>query len=83
MLNQKDRDTIIGFPCVKDRISQIWWRRHIVPVRSLENVYARVEERVEYNAALDLLTIQLSYEVSLNNLRSRPAWRPVPHGPTG
>lgn len=41
MLNQKDRDAIIGFPCVKDGISQVWWRRHIVPVQPPENVYAR------------------------------------------
>ena len=28
MLDQKDRDAVIGFPYVKDRVVQIEWRRH-------------------------------------------------------
>jgi hypothetical protein len=33
MLDQKDRDAIVGLPRVKDRISQIRWRRHTAPRR--------------------------------------------------
>ena len=37
MLNQKGRDAIIGFPRVKDRISQVGWRTHTFLSRRLDS----------------------------------------------
>jgi hypothetical protein len=36
MLDEKDRDAIIGFPRVKDRIWQDKWRRHTPPLKGVQ-----------------------------------------------
>jgi len=35
MFDKKDRDTVVGFPCVEERSLEIEWRRHIAPLKTV------------------------------------------------